>query len=310
MNLSYLVLKQVSIMLILMAVGYYAFRERFITPEGSKDLSSILLYVVTPAVTIKSFLIESTPERTRILFSSMGLGIIAILVTLIIAHLFYRNNRTLDFGVAFSNAGFIGIPLIYNTLGPEAVFFMLAFLTMSIITVWTYGIFIMTGKRDSISLAKIIRNPILTFVVIGLVLYFTQLKLPGLVVDTMNYITPLNTPLAMFVIGAMIAEIPFKSIFNDLRIYKAAFVRLILIPLVTGLIFVFIPGEGEQFALMKTAIFIVAAAPTAANTAIFANIFKLNPADGVKIVCLTTVFSILTIPVVVYMYESAITLIG
>lgn len=303
MNVSLLVLKQVSIMLVLMSLGYYAYRKRFLTPQGSKDLSAILMYIIVPAVTIKSFMIESTAEKTRILFNSLGFGAVSLVITVALAFLFFRKNRTLSFGVTFSNAGFIGIPLIYNTLGPEAVFYMLAFLTMQSITMWTYGIFTLTGKKESMSLKTILRNPVLLFTAIGLVLYFTQWQLPGFVLDTLNFMTPVNTPIAMFVIGSMIAEIPFKVILGDPHIYKAAAVRLLIIPAAVGLAFAFMPGGSDQALLMKAAILIVSAAPSAANTAILSKLLNLEADDGVKIVCLTTVLSVATIPVVVFLYE-------
>lgn len=303
MTIASLVFNQVAIMLVLMALGYYAFRKQFLSLQGSKDLSLILMYVVSPTIQIKSFMIESSPEKTQMLFNSIWVGLIAFLIALVIAHLTSRKNPLFNFGIGFSNAGFIGIPLIYNTLGPDAVFYMLAYLTMSIIGMWTYGIFVMTQRKEDISLKKIVRNPVLIFLVIGLVLYFTQWKLPTFAIDVINFIAPLNTPLAMFVIGALIAEIPFKSIFTDKAIYKATFTRLILVPVVTGIVFFFLPGTSTQAMLMKTAILIVSAAPSAANTAILAHLFGFDASQGVKMVCLSTLLSILTIPLVVFIFE-------
>lgn len=306
MNLSLLVLNQVSIMLLLMALGYYAYKKKILSPQGSKDLSLILMYLVTPAVQLKSFMIESSPEKTQIFFNSIGFGLLAFVVSVLIAHLLYRKNGTYNFGVTFSNAGFIGIPLVYNTLGSEAVFYILSYLAMSIIGMWTYGVFVLTKRPDSISFKKILRNPIITFVFIGLFLYFTQIKLPPIGVDILNFIAPLNTPLAMFVIGSLLAEIPFKSIFNDLKVYPAVLARLILVPVVTGIVFSFIPLQGEQATIMKIAIFIISAAPAGANTAILPQIFGLDATQGVKMVCLSTILSILTIPALVFLFERLI----
>lgn len=290
-------------MLVLMALGYYAFKKRFLSLQGSKDMSNILMYIVSPAIQIKSFMIQSTPEKTQMLFNSIGVGFVAFVISIAVGHLFFRKKPMFNFGIAFSNAGFIGIPLIYNTLGPDAVFYMLAFLVMQIIAMWTYGIYVMTQRRDSISVQKIVRNPVMVFLVIGLVLYFTQWQLPEFAVSIINFITPLNTPLAMFVIGALIAEIPFKSIFTDKSVYMATFLRLILTPLLVAVAFLFLPGTSTQAMLMKTAILIVSAAPAAANTAILAHLFGFDASQGVKMVCLSTILSIVSIPAIVFVFE-------
>jgi len=302
MKLSLLLLNQVGIMLILMSIGYYTYKKGFFSSEGSKDFGSILMYVVTPMVVIKSFSIEYTQEKTWLLFISFLLAIVAQGLSIIVAYVFFKKDKVLNFATAFPSTGFIGIPLVYNTLGPSAVFFIVSYATLTSIGQWTYGILTLTGDRKMLHISKITKNPMVVFTLIGLLLYFTQVQLPGLVTQTVNYIAPLNTPLAMFVIGGFIARIPLKEIFNNLKIYFSSFIRLIFIPILTAIILLLIPSSSETFATMKIAVLIVASAPVGVNITIFAQKYGQDAGESVKVVCLSALLSIITIPMILYLY--------
>jgi malate permease and related proteins len=302
--ISQLVFQQVSVMLVFILMGFVLIKKNMISKQGSKEMTLILLYLVTPAVQINAFNVVSSPERTRVLGLSLIYGLIAFFLGLAISIIFFKKDSLIQFGVTFCNAGFIGIPLIYSTLGQEAVFFALPYLTLQIIGMWTLGVYMITKDAHHISLKKIVSNPAVIFVVIGLIMYFGQLRLPSLGQKMVDMLVPLNSPLAMIVVGSLVAEANFKTLFKDLHLFFAAFLRLILSPLLVALIFVFLPGTSDAEFLMKSAVLIVAAAPTAANMAIFANLFDLNADQGVKLVSLTTILSILTIPFIVFVFES------
>lgn len=302
MNVSSLVLNQVALMLGLMALGYLAVKQGFLTKQGSKDLSHILMYIVSPAVMLRSFMIVSTPEKTQLFIQSIGLGLLAFIISLSVAYLFERKHPLFNFGITFANVGFIGVPLVFNTLGPDAVFYILPFLAIVTIAMWTYGIYTVTQDPHRITLKKILQNPVMWFLGIGLILYFTQWTLPKFVGDAINLITPLNSPLAMFVVGALLTELPLTKIFSEKKVYGASFIRLILIPLITLGVFLLIPGDSSSI-LPRVALLIVASAPSGANTAIFAHMFDLDATEGVQLVCFSTLSSILTLPLIIYIFE-------
>lgn len=299
MQLARLVLNQVAIMLVLIFCGYFAFKKGYLTKQGSKDLGNILLYIITPAVIIQAFRMEYSQEKTFNLLVSAGLAFISILISILIAHIFYRKNGVLNFGVSFSNAVFMGIPLIYNTLGVDAVFYALAFVIFTAIGQWTYGIMVLTHDKSVISIKNILKNPIIYYVIIGLLVYFTQIKLPIILSQTIMYLVPLNTPIPMFMIGGFIAGLPFKSIFDQLHIYKASFLRLLVVPGIVLIVLKFIPSIGQDFDTMKMAVLLVASTPVGANVAIFAQQYNQDVKESAQLVSLSTILSVLTIPFII-----------
>lgn len=306
--ISQLVFNQVALMLGLIFVGYIAFKFKILTKEGSKEFSRILTLIVTPVVIIHSFLVESTPEKTGTLLFSLLIGFIALFVTFGFAFLTKRKNPILQYGVSFANAGFIGIPLIYSSLGSEAVFYMLPFFSLQVISTWTLGVFMLTRDKNMISLKQLMVTPTIWAIVIGLFMYFTQIQFDAFTMNLIDYIRPIYSPLAMFVIGALLAEIRFKDMFGDKEVYLAIFYRLVLIPFLIMLIFTFIPGFSELQLLTKTAVLIVSSAPAGANTAILAHMFDLKSHQAVKMVTLSTLLSVLTIPLIVYIFENLLSI--
>ena len=214
MELGSILLNQIELMFLLMGIGTLMYKWGLISAQGSKELGALLLYVVTPLVMIRAYSIEATPERTFGLLVSLGLSVIAFGISLIVARTFFKNHRLEQFGTAFSNSGFIGIPLVLAALGNEAVFYLSAFLVLTSVAMWTYGIFLMTGTTKSLHMKKILSNPIIISAFVGLTIYALGIPMPILFARTLDAVAGLNTPLAMFVLGIYMAQLTFKEIFR------------------------------------------------------------------------------------------------
>ena len=173
---------------------------------------------------------------------------------------------------------------------------MASFVAILNILQWTYGVLIMTKDRSVISLQKLRTNPILIAFVIGMILFFLSVKLPAALAGMVGTIASMNGPLAMIVLGAYLAQVPFSELFTDRQTYLCTVVRLIIIPLLTLLILTPLPKE---FLTIRLAVLLAAAAPVGSNVAIFAQIYGANYRDAVKDVCLSTLASIITMPVII-----------
>ena len=216
--------------------------------------------------------------------------------SVVVPHILQKKEGLERFGAAFSNAGFIGIPLVQMTLGEEAVFYVSSFVALLNILQWTYGVMVMTGDRSAISVNKIKTNPIVISFLAGILLYFLPVTLPGEIQGIVGTVASMNGPLAMIVLGIYLAQMPLKTLFTDRMAYKCSIVRLIVIPLLTIVIMMLFPAK---YAAVKLTILIAAAAPVGSNVAIFAQIFEKDYLAAVKEVCLSTVFSVVSLPIVI-----------
>jgi len=291
--LTIILLKQIAIMALLTAVGVYLDRKQFLSPQGAKDLGAVLLRVVIPCVIVKSYLKEFSLERlTGLIFSAL-LALIGFVLAMGIAYLVYGKRRPVEnFSAAFCNAGFIGIPLVQAVIGDEGVFYVAASIALLNLFQWTYGVYIMTGRKDSISAGTIAKNPVVIAILVGVALFILRVPVPDVVENTLGYIAAMNTPVAMLLMGTYLSKVKPRQLL-DRSIYGCVLLRLVLIPFLVLLLFSLIPVQNQA---VTTAAFLAAVTPVGANICVFAQQYDCDYQRSVLTVCLSTILSIVTIP--------------
>ena len=298
-----ILLRQIAIMALLMAVGIYLSRKGFLSPQGTKDLGAILLRIIIPCVIVKSYITTYSRERLLELALSAGLALVAFILAMGIAYLVYGKRRRIEnFASAFCNAGFIGIPLAQAVIGDEGVFYMAASVALLNLFQWTYGVYIMTDRRDSISAKTIAKNPVVIAIVIGIALFLSRLPVPGILTSTLGYIAGMNTPVAMILMGTYMAKLPWRKLL-DKRAYGCVLLRLVIIPAVVLLVFWALPISNQNVAL---AAYLAAVTPVGANICVFAQQYDCDYEFSVVTVCLSTVLSIVTVPLMVSLAQMVI----
>ena len=297
MEMALLLLRQIGLMFVLICIGFIFYRKQLISDKGSEDLSRILLNLVVPVVIINNLWIERTAERTGELLQSSLLACICMAAALLVSKLvFGKKNDIAEFSSSFSNAAFMGIPLITAACGSEAIFYVSAFIVLINALQWTLGAVMLTGDRSLMKPAKVIRNPIVISVAVGLLLYILNLPKPVFVQNVFTTIIGMNTPLAMIVSGVFLANSDLMKIFGKKNIWLVSLIRLVVIPVLT-LVLLKITPVGTQ--VMKTAVMICAACPVGSNVAVFARLYGKDDTEAVEYVCVTTILSLLTLPVAV-----------
>lgn len=288
-----IVLKQIIIMFIFIGIGFWLYKKELITKEGSRVLGHLLLYIILPCVLIKSLSLERTPENTMDFILSFIMGFASLLLSMGISRLLYKKKPLENFSASFSNAGFMGIPLISAVLGNEYVFFAASYIALLNVMQWTYGQYIISEKMVKNKLSGLVKNPLIISFLIGLLLFVFKIPLPEIVQKPIHDLAGMNAPIAMIVLGVYLAQADLLEMFKNKRIYVLSAVRLLLIPLATFLLLSLLPS---QYNVLKVALLIAACAPVGSNVAIYAQKLNKDYVYSVKMVCLSTLLSIITIP--------------
>ena len=284
-----------------MLLGLLLSRRGMITEQGSRDLSNVLLYAVIPCVILRSYMSEFSTEKLRAMGLSALIAVIAFAASIAVAYLTCgTRHRIENFAVAFGNAGFIGIPLVTAVFGPEAAFYVVSFSTFANLLQWTYGIVIISGKKETMNLRMVFVNPVFISMVIGIALFVLQPTLPTVVTGTIGYIADGNTVLAMIILGYYLSKVQLRGLFADVRLYLFSALRLLVVPAVTILVFLPFPFARGEITLITL---IAAATPIASSTAIFAQKFDQDYRRAVSYVCLSTILSVATLPLVMLFAE-------
>ncbi len=300
MELSITVAVQVAIMFIIIALGFIMKKLNVITKDGSKQISDILLIYVTPCVVIKAYQVDLKTDLVTNLLIAFAAATVINIMSMLVSQLIFgrrKDEKSIinQYCAAYSNCGFMGIPLLDAALGSQGVFYGAAYLAMFNVFNWTHGIYLYTQDKKSFSPKSLLLNPGIIGVVVGLTLFFAQIRLPEIVSTAVNYMAGLNTPLAMILLGVFLADVDFKKAIKNLSLYFVSFVRLIVIPLIAILMMKmnFIPPE------VAVAVIIPAACPSATASALFAAKYDLNAGYASEIVSINTIISIVTIPLIV-----------
>ena len=299
METAYIVFRQTVVMFLYMFAGYVLFKTEKMTIKGSKDIATLLVWLVIPAVLVDSFCVERSMARIVELLQSAFVTALTLALSMAIAKLIFKNKPVDNFGAAFSNAGFIGIPLVQAAMGDDGVFWIVSMVAMLNMLQWSYGVGLLTGEKSAVGIKHLVFNPILVAILIGLTLFLTNLgtKLPEVVSVAVAGVSSLNAPLAMIVLGSYLAQSDMKKMFTSGTLYLLSAVRLLLIPAVTLLVLHFIPMLVPIRNEILLTVFIGASTPIGANVAVYAQLYDRDYPYACQTVAITTLLSIVTLPV-------------
>ncbi len=300
---------QVAVMFIIMSIGILCYKKKMISENTGAELSKFLLMIVNPCVILHAFQIEYKPELLNGLVISAILAVVSNTLGVIIATLFIRKNPERKeyiverFAIVFSNCGFMGIPLIQAVVGDIGVFYASTYVAVFNLFTWTYGVSIMKGKMNLKDIIKVLTSAPIISIVVGIAIFIFSIKLPLVIGKPIEFISSLNTPLAMIVTGIYLARTDIKSALKNIRIFAVSALRLIVVPAVMLIVFIFIGAENEIYTSLLIANMIATACPTASSTLMMSRMFERNAEYASMIITVSTLFSILTIPVIMMAFD-------
>lgn len=299
MEIIFTIVQQVSMMYVLMAIGFVVYRKKLINEEGTKQLSNLLVWVINPLIMLTRYQMEFSMIKLKELGISFVVSLGAMLLGFLIGKIVFKKEQRINkFAIGFANAGFIGIPLVTSIMGIDKVFFLSAYLVCFNILSYTYGIYMVSGNKKLITVKSLALNPGIDAVIFGLLIFISPIKLPGIIFNAFNLVGQTNTPIAMILLGTYIAKSKLISLFSDKYAYFVCFVKLILIPLVVIIIFKFLPDE---LAEIKMVVLIAMSTPVGLTVPMFSQMYGGNYEYGAKLVGLSTLLSLATIPVILYL---------
>ena len=245
------VISKVAVMLILIVVGYLVTKKGMLTERGASEITTLLIQIVTPCLIVNSFLTSEDSLSPGELLLSVGTSALAIALSIGLSLLFFRKEpegrkKVLRFAVSFSNAGFMGLPLVEGIVGSKGVMYGSFFIVVFNIFCWTYGYSMMSGGQK-MSLKVLLFNPGIIGLLFGLPIYFLDLHLPAVIAEPVGFFADLNTPLAMLIIGSYVAKVDLHSFVSDFAVYKMAALRLLVAPALFVVCLLFIRPSQELF---------------------------------------------------------------
>ncbi|HWQ67261.1 MAG TPA: AEC family transporter [Methanospirillum sp.] len=295
------IVESIITLFLLIGTGYAAFRVGVINRQGVGGLSSLLVNVTLPCLIIESMQVPMTPQllgeigtiaQIELLVYTISF-LCAFLVPLLLKGSQYETG-VFRFMLIFSNLGFMGYPVCQAIFGSESLFYVTLINIPFGLLVFTVGVFLIRPDLARNPNLKQILTPGLTASLLGLLFFFIGFDIPSPFSESLILLGSVTTPLAMIVIGALLATLPVASTFGDVRIWAISLFRLMIIP---GLIFLVLRPFINDPILIGVPV-LLSAMPVAANTVLLAEEYGVNSEIASKGVFLSTLLSVVTIPVV------------
>lgn len=287
--------------LVYLAVGVFAYRKDMITDKNRNQLISLTLNVLMPALVFNSFRAVTTEILMTGLWAFIG-SIIIYSFYALIGKLAYRDmepskRKVLDYATLVNNAGLAGQPFSLSMYGNTGALYASIFLVPHRIFMWSLGIKILESDSKKVkgpsTLYKLIRNPSIIAVFFGLVRGLLQIELPSFLDQSIMTMGSIVSPFSRILIGSIIATISVHSLF-DKAVLRYTFIRLIFIPLTVLFVSKMI-GLDETLIGVFT---IMSSMPAGTTTALLAADYDLDEEYASKIVFVTTILSVVTVPII------------
>ncbi len=303
MDAGMVILRQIVIMFIILLIGFGCSMKGLITKEGNKQLSAVALHIVNPLLIFMSYQSAYSSKLLRGLLWSFLLSGLSFAVTIWLSTLLIKKKRPEHelerFSAVYSNCGFIGIPLIRGIYGDEGVLYLTAYITLFNILIWTHGLMTMKGSKDMKSFLNSLKAPSVVAVFIGLIFYLLQIRLPDFLHTSLQYVSDMNTPLAMLIAGSAAAQTNVVKALKNSGLYIVAALKLAVLPLAAMALLHFIPAPH----IVQMVVLIASACPVATTGTMFAIQYDKNPERCSEFFAVTTLLSGLTLPVVTMLGE-------
>lgn len=292
---------------LVISIGYILFKIKILDVDFNKKLTTLLLSVTTPALIVSSVLTTTDYLPIKDILFVFLVGIIIYIALPIIGFIIVKIMRVpmpqqglYIFMTVFSNIGFMGFPVMKAIFGNDAIFYTAIFNMIFNLLVFTVGTGIMgygTDRKTKIN-PKDLLSPGVVASLIALLIYFVQLKFPDVIVSTVTMIGDITTPMAMLIIGSTLANIPIKEVFGELRLYPYTLIKQVILPILAyPILSLFIKDS-----LILGVTLIMISMPVANTAVLFATEYDGDVSLAAKSVFMTTLLSIITIPLIVALF--------
>ncbi len=303
------ILSSLIMIFVLIIPGIFFRKLNLLTEDQNGGINSIVVNLTWPCLVIDAMQMEFSIQVLRDSGYILVICFIVFAILLAISFPFAKLIRLPKskqylavFMLLFGNTGFIGIPVIKALYGTEAIFFAAIVELINDVLIFTVGIMMIqlsAGANLKVNPRQFL-NPGLIGVIIGLLLFLLNIQLPDLLGGSVSMNGSATTPLTMFVIGFQLGGLKLKEIIGDFQVYAICFVKLLVVPVIALLV---VRLWVDDFSLLEKVLIMGFAMPVGAVAAIFSQRYKGETAFATKSVLLSTVFSLLTIPIFAIIME-------
>ena len=310
MHISMLLMEQIVELFIMIFMGFAIVKAGIVKDEESKVLSKIVLYLIIPCVIVNAFQVDYTAQTVKgLMIAFVASAILQIILLIIVAVMgkVLSLNEVEVASVYYSNSGNLIVPIVTFILGKEWVLYGCVFMSVQLVFLWTHCKKIISRER-SYDWKKIVLNINMISIAVGVVLFFTRIRLPEVIDNTIGAVGNMIGPASMIVTGMLFAGMNLKQIFANKRVYFVSFLRMLVVPLIALILI-----KGSRLAKLSAdapkimlIVFLAVITPSASTVTQMCQVYGNDSQYASAINVVTTLSAIITMPVMVLLFENFI----
>lgn len=270
-----------------------------------RSISSAALYLMSPFLAFRTFYTNPiTMDYYYIILFCILLTVVLFLIVYLHAKLMQATKSEMSamiLGGVFMNSGNYGVPVVLFAFGSIGFDYAVIMMVFQSLLMNTIGIFFAslggTEKatwRDAMQ--RVIRMPLIYTASAGIILQIMSINIPTTFMQGISLIADASIPIVMLVLGMQLAAMSTKKVAYRF-VSVVTIIRMVISPIIAACLLYFMPVND----LLKSVLIIQSAMPAAANTTLFALQFGTEP-DLVSFTTLiTTLISLITIPIVLFL---------
>ncbi len=308
-------LGQMAVMASFILIGLILVKVKVLDQGSSKILSKLENSIFIPALAMGTFITNFTREKVGIAWKLLLFSFAVLLVVIPIAILCARLATGSDYirkiytyGLSFANFGFMGFPVVAALFPQYNMYYMIFTLPLwTLIYVWGVPSLLMSDgneKKGIASKLKALVNPMFIALIIGAIIGICGIKIPDFALNVINTCSECMSPIAMIITGITFASISLKKVLSDLSIYFVTLVRLILIPLLFGGIYILcvklfsLDIPEYYFACMICSLIM----PLGLNTVVIPAAYGRDTSVAAGMALVSHVLSLITVPLMLMLF--------
>ena len=291
-----------GIIAIICVLGFFLGKKKIITPDINKGFVSLLLSVFMPASLFSAFPATASEDLLSLFFLGLLAGFVVMLSLILLSKLIFNKamwRKTLateaQFAFIFNNATFLGYPIVSTTFGEQGIIPYCGFIIAFNLALFSYGIWLFKRVESKHFLKKTLLNPNISAVVLGMLVFLFHVELPGILTSSVKYVAGATTPLSLLCIGYMLSEAELRKVLKSWRLLVISLIQLLFAPVVAFAL-LRIMGFPDEVVIICT---LIQSLPTATSLGLFAEKYGGRVEEASELVVISTLCSVLTLPLIV-----------
>lgn len=294
---------EMVVILFAVAVGYLAHRLGYLGGETNQKLSKLILNITTPALILSSVANEENlpgvAEVLSVLLVAVVFYVVEFAFALLVPRLAGGTPKQIgvwQFLLSFPNVGFIGYPLVEALFGHTGLFYAVILVMPFNLLNYSLGPLMISGKIRFHW--KQLLSPAILMACFTLFVTLAGIHLPPMVGAMAEIVADVNIPLSLLVLGSMLAGMSARKVLTSVRMWVLSAVRLLIMPATLGVVLRFLNTDPLVLGVAVAQM----AMPAAVNGTMLCLEFDGDAETMAQITFLTTVLSIVTIPLAVWLF--------